>query len=108
MKRGLFVMLLTLSTSLIAATAPALADGSLTIKNATVAQPVTVEVRAGATVADSVPLGNAVLNKGESVTLDPTNLQFFWRRQVDPSKGDSQWTDWERVDPRSGNQSVQF
>ncbi|MBV8074150.1 MAG: hypothetical protein JO140_01885 [Candidatus Eremiobacteraeota bacterium] len=107
MKRGLFVMLLGLSTSLIATVAPALADGSLTIKNVTVAQAVGVEVRAGSTAADSVPLAHLVLNKGESVTLDPTNLQFFWRRQ-DPSKGDGQWTDWERVDPRSGNQSVQF
>lgn len=104
MKRSLFVILASLA--LLSFASPALADGGLTIKNATIPGPVTVEVRLGTTVEDAAPAGTMPLKKGESFKLDPTNLQFFWRREANPGSTDGKWTDWQRVDPRLGDQTV--
>ena len=109
MTRRLFTTILS-TIGLCSALVPALAlaDGNLTIKNATIDSSVMVEVRQGASSADSVPAGTVPLKKGESVQFDSTNLQYFWRREANPGSNDGKWTDWERVDPRSGNQKVEF
>ena len=106
MKRGLFVS--AVSLALLSFAAPAFADGGLTVKDVTIPGPVTVEVRLGTVVNDAALAAVMPLKKGESFTLDPTNLQFFWRREANPGSGDGKWTDWQRVDPRSGNQTVEI
>jgi hypothetical protein len=106
-KRGLFVSLVSLA--LLSFASPAFADGGLTIKDVTIPGPVTVEVRLGTGIAsESVPAATASLKKGENLKLDSTNLQFFWRREANPGSGDGKWTDWQRVDPRSGDQTVEI
>ena len=107
MKRPLFVSALgfVAAATLVASLAlPALADGNMTLKNATVESPVPVEVRIGTASETSVPAAYATLNKGDSITLDPTNLQYFWRRDL----GSGKWSDWQQVDTRYGNQRVEF
>ena len=97
----LFAAFGTLATS-------ALADGALTITNKTVDQQVMVEARLGDTPDDAVLAARQPLKKGESLNLDATNLQYYWRRELDPGANDDKWTAWERVDTRSGDQHVSF
>jgi hypothetical protein len=113
MKRGFLVVLTLVAfaltfSSLLGGVRPAFADGALTITNSTVDRAVMVEVRQGSSTADAVPAATQSLTKGQTLRLDPTNLQYFWRREINPGSGDGKWTDWQRVDPRSGDQSVQF
>src|SRR5271166_682761 len=95
-------------TLALAAAGPALADGNLIIKNVTIDKPVAVEVRQGGSVQDSVLAAAAALKKGDVLSLDETNLQYFWRREANPGANDGKWTDWQRVDPRGGNQRVEI
>ncbi|MBV8150487.1 MAG: hypothetical protein JO101_03960 [Candidatus Eremiobacteraeota bacterium] len=104
MKRSIFTALVALALAVPAL--PVLADGSLTVKNATVDGSVGVQVRIGSSMDDATPAANATLKRGESVTLDATNLQYFWRREQQAGSGT--WTDWQRVDPRYSNQYVEF
>lgn len=91
----------------VSAALPALADGAVTFKNSTVDKPVTVEIRMGNTQDDAIPAGAQKLAKNESVSVGPTNLQVFWRRE-DPAAGDGKWTAWQKVDARNGDQKVEF
>lgn len=100
---GIAVLALTLTFA-----SPALADGKLLIKNVSIDTPLAVEVRLGSSVQDSVFAANAVLKKGDTLNLDETNLQYFWRREVNPGSSDGKWTDWQRVDPRGGDQRVEI
>ena len=86
----------------------ALADGALTITNKTVDSQVMVEARLGDTPDDSVLAARQPLKKGESLDLDATNLQYYWRRELDPGANDDKWTAWQRVDTRGGDQHVSF
>ena len=86
----------------------ALADGALTITNKTVDGPVMVEAKLGASIDDAVTAARQPLKKGESLNLDATNLQYFWRRELDPGSNDEKWTAWERVDTRNGDEHVSF
>ncbi len=111
MKRSLFLGLAGTGACLMASVglaSKALADGALTITNKTIDAPVMVETRIGTSLADAVLSARVALKKGESLNLDATNLINFWRREVVPASGDSQWTDWQRVDTRFGDQHVSF
>lgn len=111
MKRNVFLSLAAAGVFLAASgalTGKALADGALTITNKTIDAPVMAEARLGATVDDAVPVAKQPLKKGESLNLDSTNLQNFWRREADPGSNDGKWTDWQRVDTRNGDQHVSF
>ena len=101
---GSLIGIMALGALVVSLAAPALADGALTVKNATIDSPVPVEVRIGTAIDTAVPAAYATLKKGETIVLDPTNLQYFWRR----ANGGTDWTDWQRVDVRYGNQNVEF
>lgn len=86
----------------------ALADGTVSITNSTIDQPVSVEVRVGNTMSDAVVAGSQVLKKGETANFGPTNMRSFWHREADPGTNDGKWTDWVAVDSRNGDQHVTF
>ena len=86
----------------------AFADGALTITNKTIDGQVMVEARMGGGIDDAVLAARQPLKKGESLNLDSTNLQYYWRRELAPGSEDGKWTDWQRVDTRNGDQHVSF
>ena len=111
MNRKVFLSLAGATVSLVASGAvagTALADGALTITNKTIDGQVIVEARMGGGIDDAVLAARQPLKKGETLSLDSTNLQYFWRRQLDPGANDDKWTDWQRVDTRNGDQHVTF
>ena len=111
MDRRVFLSLTGATASLVACgtlTATALADGALTITNKTIDGQVMVEARMGGGLDDAVLAARQPLKKDESLDLDATNLQYYWRRELDPGADDGKWTAWQRVDTRSGDQHVSF
>lgn len=88
--------------------APASADGTLAITNRTMDAPTMVDVKLGSGLDDAVEVTMKTLAKGETLNLDATNLQYYWRHEVNPGSGDGKYTDWQRVDTSSVDQHVYF
>ena len=85
---------------------PALAAGLIRFQNRSFSGGVTVEVRVGDTLENAPMYGIQRIPKGDAWEVDTSGTLAWWRRELNPGKNDSRYTEWTRVDSSRSDEHV--